>query len=147
MLGRYQTQHLKMSGAKPKIILSWLHDSIIFYPFLYIYNHVQVYIYIYNMYMYIYIYNMYMYRCIYIICICIYIYIICICIIYIVFKYTYISRYCRRIGVPSHLFDKWSEDHEIGDGTTGVVVMAGALLEKAQHFTDGHRVMGVMAQG
>lgn len=26
------------------------------------------------------------------------------------------------------------EDHEIGDGTTGVVVMAGALLEKAWHF-------------
>ena len=68
--------------------------------------------------MYMYIYNMYMY-----------IY------IYIVFEYTYISRYCRGIGVPSHLFDKWSEDHEIGDGTTGVVVMAGALLEKAQHFT------------
>ncbi|CAE6957199.1 cct-5 [Symbiodinium sp. CCMP2456] len=26
-----------------------------------------------------------------------------------------------------------SQDHEIGDGTTGVVVMAGALLEKALH--------------
>lgn len=29
-----------------------------------------------------------------------------------------------------------SQDDEIGDGTTGVVVLAGALLEKAQHLLD-----------
>ena len=27
-----------------------------------------------------------------------------------------------------------SQDHEIGDGTTGVVVLAGALLEQAEVF-------------
>ena len=29
-----------------------------------------------------------------------------------------------------------SQDHEIGDGTTGVVVMAGALLEQASGLLD-----------
>ena len=29
-----------------------------------------------------------------------------------------------------------SQDHEIGDGTTGVVVMAGALLEQAEGLLD-----------
>ena len=29
-----------------------------------------------------------------------------------------------------------SQDHEIGDGTTGVVVMAGALLEQASNLLD-----------
>lgn len=29
-----------------------------------------------------------------------------------------------------------SQDHEIGDGTTGVVVMAGALLEQASSLLD-----------
>ena len=32
------------------------------------------------------------------------------------------------------MFELSAQDHEIGDGTTGVVVMAGALLEKAWHF-------------
>ena len=30
-----------------------------------------------------------------------------------------------------------SQDHEIGDGTTGVVVMAGALLEQVIRYTLG----------
>jgi T-complex protein 1 subunit epsilon len=29
-----------------------------------------------------------------------------------------------------------SQDDEIGDGTTGVVVLAGALLEQAEHLID-----------
>ena len=29
-----------------------------------------------------------------------------------------------------------SQDYEIGDGTTGVVVLAGALLEEAEHLVD-----------
>jgi T-complex protein 1 subunit epsilon len=29
-----------------------------------------------------------------------------------------------------------SQDHEIGDGTTGVVVLAGALLEQAENLLD-----------
>ncbi len=29
-----------------------------------------------------------------------------------------------------------SQDHEIGDGTTGVVVLAGSLLEHAEHLLD-----------
>lgn len=29
-----------------------------------------------------------------------------------------------------------SQDYEIGDGTTGVVVMAGALLEQAEHLLE-----------
>ncbi|CAE7780283.1 cct-5, partial [Symbiodinium sp. CCMP2456] len=35
-----------------------------------------------------------------------------------------------------------SQDHEIGDGTTGVVVMAGALLEKVAAFADGPKPPG-----
>ena len=39
------------------------------------------------------------------------------------------------------------EDHEIGDGTTGVVVMAGALLEKAawKHLIRGE--LGPLCRG
>lgn len=29
-----------------------------------------------------------------------------------------------------------SQDNEIGDGTTGVVVLAGSLLEQAEHLLD-----------
>ena len=29
-----------------------------------------------------------------------------------------------------------SQDNEIGDGTTGVVVLAGALLEQSEHLID-----------
>ena len=29
-----------------------------------------------------------------------------------------------------------SQDHEIGDGTTGVVVLCGALMEQAEHLID-----------
>ena len=36
-----------------------------------------------------------------------------------------------------------SQDHEIGDGTTGVVVLAGALLEQAEV---GPRLVGLSGQ-
>ena len=65
--------------------------------------------------------------------------------IYIYISYiSYISHDYREIGVSSPWQPIFSrEDHEIGDGTTGVVVMAGALLEKAAAFHLG--IPGVMA--
>lgn len=35
-----------------------------------------------------------------------------------------------------------SQDHEIGDGTTGVVVMAGALLEQVRHHCESRLFAG-----
>ena len=34
-----------------------------------------------------------------------------------------------------------SHDNEVGDGTTGIVVLAGALLEQAENFDKGIKLL------
>ena len=56
--------------------------------------------------------------------------------IYFLFLLFFSRSFLSSIIASSIHFDPFIQDDEIGDGTTGVVVLCGALLEQAEHLID-----------